>query len=140
MRKLTKLWQLPAADLLLLAAAAALLLLFTTAIRTLPFATVSRLQWPAPARRRDSPAARARILRAVRTAAPYLPAANCLPQALAARALLRAHGAPANLRLGVTKTETGQLQAHAWLECQGRIVLGGFSALSRYTALADFEP
>lgn len=103
MRKLTKLRQLPIADLLLAAAA----------IRTLPFATVSRLQWPAPARRRNSPAA---------------------------RALLRAHGASANLRLGVTKTATGQLQAHAWLECQGRIVLGGFSALRRYTALADFEP
>lgn len=91
MRKLTKLRQLPIADLLL--AAAALLLLFT--------------------------------------AVPYL---------LAARALLRARGAPANLRLGVTKTATSQLQAHAWLECQGRIVLGGFSALRRYTALADFEP
>jgi hypothetical protein len=92
-RKLAKLWQLPAAALLLLFAAA-----------------------------------------------PYLPAANCLPQALAARALRRAHGAPANLRLGVTKTATGQLQAHARLECQGRIVLGGFSALRRYTALADLEP
>jgi hypothetical protein len=52
-----------------------------------------------------------------------VPHATCLPQALAAEALLTRGGLPAELNIGVMKTG-GKLAAHAWVESDGRIVVG----------------
>jgi hypothetical protein len=60
---------------------------------------------------------------------------TCLAQALAAQVLLTRRGYPALLRIGVAKGERQQLQAHAWVESEGKIVIGG-SELERYTPLA----
>ena len=46
-----------------------------------------------------------------------------LPQALAAEAILRRRGHPADLRLGVTRGDDG-VEAHAWVESYGRIIVG----------------
>lgn len=81
-----------------------------------------------------------RIVWAVTTAAWYFPTAcACLPQALAAQVLLGRRNHPAEVKIGVTKAE-GQvtLEAHAWLECEGRIVLGG-PDVSRYVELKSSE-
>lgn len=75
-----------------------------------------------------------RIAWAVTVASQYVPKATCLAQALAAQVLLARQGYPACLRIGVTKSEEGRLEAHAWVESQGKIVIGG-SALGRYTPL-----
>jgi hypothetical protein len=60
---------------------------------------------------------------AVTAAARRVPGASCLTQALAGTLLLAAAGHEATLRFGVTKDE-GQLRAHAWIESDGRTVLG----------------
>ena len=52
-----------------------------------------------------------------------VPHATCLPQALAAEALLTRGGLPAELNIGVMKTG-GKLAAHAWVESDGRIMVG----------------
>jgi hypothetical protein len=52
-----------------------------------------------------------------------LPRSTCLTRAMAASLLLNLHGHPATLRLGVAR-EDGELSAHAWLESNGRIVIG----------------
>jgi hypothetical protein len=52
-----------------------------------------------------------------------LPHSTCLTRALAASLLLTLHGHPATLRLGVTRAG-GELAAHAWLESNGRAVVG----------------
>ena len=140
MGNLAKLRRLSNAERFHLVISAALLGLFVIAVRVLPFAAVARMQSPvAYTRRTADPAVRMRIGWAVRTTANYVPAATCLPQALAARALLRWYGEPAVLRVGVAKTDEGKLEAHAWVECQEQIIIGGFPALGRYTPFPDID-
>jgi hypothetical protein len=67
------------------------------------------------------------VVWAVIAASRWIPKATCLTQALAAQCLLKRNGHPAMLRLGVRK-EGERLAAHAWLESQGRIVIGGLGA------------
>ena len=65
-----------------------------------------------------------------------VPAATCLPQALAAEALLTRGGLPADLRIGVMKEASGKLLAHAWVESDGRVVVGDLpGGLDVYTRL-----
>ena len=74
-----------------------------------------------------------RIGWAVGSAARFVPNATCLPRALAAEAILRRRGHPAHLRLGVTRDEGG-VQAHAWVESYGRVVVGD-GDLERFSPL-----
>jgi hypothetical protein len=65
-----------------------------------------------------------------------VPQATCLPQALAAEALLTRSGLPAQLQIGVKKTPSGKLTAHAWVVSDGRIVVGDLGReLATYTPL-----
>lgn len=72
----------------------------------------------------DAPTA-GRIAWAVSATARRVPAASCLTQALAAMILLARHGYPATLRVGVARGEQGQLRAHAWVDSDGRTLIGG---------------
>jgi hypothetical protein len=60
---------------------------------------------------------------------------TCLAQSLAAQVLLTRRGYPTLLHIGVVRGEGGQFQAHAWVESEGKIVIGG-SDLEHYTPLA----
>jgi hypothetical protein len=62
---------------------------------------------------------------AATTAARYVPRATCLTQALAAQWLFAWFGHPTMLRIGVAKGYDKALNAHAWLESEGRVVVGG---------------
>jgi Transglutaminase-like superfamily len=64
-----------------------------------------------------------RIGWAVRSAARFVPGATCLPQALAAETILRRRGHPADVRLGVKRGDGG-VEAHAWVESYGRVIVG----------------
>jgi hypothetical protein len=68
-----------------------------------------------------------------------VPGATCLSQALAAQTLFLRQGYPAELHIGVAKNETGQLEAHAWVESEGQVVIGDLQNLSRYTPLPSLE-
>jgi hypothetical protein len=105
------------------------------ALWVLPFRTARRLL-----SRSTHPAATdvtpERITWALTRARRIVPRATCLPQALAAEALLIRSGLPAELRIGVVKTAQGRLEAHAWVESGGRIVVGELrEGLSRFTPL-----
>lgn len=73
-----------------------------------------------------------------------VPRATCLPQALAAEALLMRGGLPADLRIGVKKEPSGKLLAHAWVESDGRIVVGdlpgGVDVYTRLPTLPSVWP
>jgi len=73
-----------------------------------------------------------------------VPGATCLPQALAAEALLKRGGLPADLRIGVMKGASGKLLAHAWVESDGRIVVGdlpgGVDVYTRLPTLPSVWP
>ena len=75
-----------------------------------------------------------RVVWAVTLISGYVPAATCLTQALATKMLLDRHGYRATVRLGVARSEDGQFQAHAWVERDGVVVMGGSrSQLKHYT-------
>jgi hypothetical protein len=66
-----------------------------------------------------------RMAGAVVAAARYVPRSTCLTQALAAQWLLARSGCPTLLRIGVATGPDKVFKAHAWLEREGRVVLGG---------------
>jgi hypothetical protein len=72
-----------------------------------------------------------RVVWAVRATSPYL-RAICLPQALAVQVLLARRGCPSQLRIGFTRSKGGQMSAHAWVECQGQVVIGGTGNMAAY--------
>lgn len=60
----------------------------------------------------------------VRAAARLVPRASCLTQALAGQCLLGRYGYAARLQIGASRGDDRAFEAHAWLEHEGRIVLG----------------
>jgi len=74
----------------------------------------------------------------VAVVSPYVPKTTCLAQALAAQLLLQRAGHQARLHIGVNYGIGGRLEAHAWVESQGRILIGGFDT-NRYTHLLALE-
>ena len=81
----------------------------------------------------------ARIGRAVEISARSVPAATCLAQALVAHALLSRRGHASQVRIGVAKDALGKLEAHAWTESNGAIVVGGSVDLSRLAAMPPLD-
>ena len=55
-------------------------------------------------------------------------------------ALLHRHGHASNLKIGVRLVDRAvrdvPLDAHAWVECDGRIVIGAVADLDEYAVLA----
>ena len=101
----------------------------------LPFATGRRLL--VGKQRAETPNVTLdQITWAMTQAQRVVPRATCLPQALAAESLLTRGGLPADLQIGVMKTPQGKLLAHAWVESDGRIVVGALpEGLGAYTRL-----
>lgn len=78
------------------------------------------------------------ITRAVRVMSKYVPQASCLTQALAAQTLLANEGQRSQLRVGVTQND-GKLEAHAWVQIDGRVVIGGRESVVRFSAFPTLE-
>jgi len=69
-----------------------------------------------------------------------LPNRPCLTQALVLQYLLLRRGEDsAQLHIGVTKGEDEHLQAHAWVERDGRVLIGGADAPEMYERFEDLE-
>src|SRR2546427_3806445 len=137
MKRLRKFLALHPIEQRLLVKAALLLGVIRLGLRLLPFRTLWWLLNHAPI---GLPAAKFnpdRIAWAVTVTSPYvLGVRPCLTQALAAQLLLVRRGFSARLHLGVARGEQGQVQAHAWVEADGKVVIGGSaSELERYTPL-----
>jgi hypothetical protein len=75
------------------------------------------------------------LARRIEWLARFVPRASCLTQALALRYLLARAGHACELHVGVRRNPLGRFEAHAWVSCNGRIVLGAGT-----TRLADFTP
>ena len=61
----------------------------------------------------------------------------CLTQALALQWLLRRHGEESSLQIGVRKNQDGEFAAHAWLEQDGQVLIGGKSSPFEYARMKD---
>jgi hypothetical protein len=92
------------------------------AVAILPYRFVHRLAGRAPSRS-PSEISSERIARAVHDVAQRLPGTTCLTEVLAAAYLCSRYGHAATPRLGIGRSEAG-ITAHAWLESEGRAILG----------------
>ena len=140
MARLSKFLRLPAAERRLLLKAVLLVWTVRFGLWLLPFRVVRQLLAKLAAQssnsKNDAPELVARDVWAVSVACRYVPAATCLTQALATKVLLEHHGHHASVRIGVARSADGKLQAHAWLESDGRVVIGGTeSSLQQYKRL-----
>ncbi len=61
--------------------------------------------------------------------------AKCLARSLTVHALMQRQGYDPKLQIGVIKSPIEELQAHAWVEYQGKVVIGNLSDLEKYGAL-----
>jgi hypothetical protein len=73
----------------------------------------------------------------VRAASRGIPRATCLTQALTAQILLNWAGLENRICIGVAKGE--DFEAHAWVECENRVVLGGAVQSARYAKILTLE-
>jgi hypothetical protein len=104
-------------------------------LRLLPFARLERLLALARGSRTPDEAAVPRLVWATAAAARHhLYPMRCLPRALCLRWLLGRHGIEADLKIGVARSEAG-LDAHAWVERQGRPVGEGTDVAERFAVL-----
>jgi hypothetical protein len=139
---------------LLATQALVLLILARVGLWLLPFATLQRLlrRWARPHGGRAETAER--LAWALAAAARRLPSPfrACLPQALAAEALLRRYDVPATLIIGVRRRlahpppspslvfHRRVFEAHAWVESGERVVVGWVDDLPSYVRLATPTP
>lgn len=72
----------------------------------------------------------------VRLCSRVVPHATCLTQALAVRIILRRIGQNCTFKLGVDRDEDEKLLAHAWIEVEGKIVIGRLRDIRRYSVLS----
>ena len=80
-----------------------------------------------------------RVVWAVVVASRYVPMSTCLTQALTTQVLLARRGFPAHLHIGVAKKGAeARFGARAWVESQGKVLIGG-SEPGRYTHLLALE-
>ena len=123
-------------DRLLLLHALFLLGAIRLGLKLLPFQTLRRLlaRMAQPTGRLQAveKASVDNVAWAVMVASHYIPGARCLAQALATQVLLERRGYPTQLRIGFTRSKGGEMSAHAWVECEGRVVIGGMGNMIRY--------
>jgi hypothetical protein len=134
-KRLTSILALPAADRLLLLEAFATLMAARVGLRLF---SIDRLRaWA----RRSKPGTKSidRIAWSVRVASRAFPGTTCLGSAFALQRLLSAQGHSSELHIGVARNAEG-FAAHAWLTCEGRILVGeeereGYTALVAWTSV-----
>ena len=143
MKRLRRFFNLPATDKSLLVKAAFTVAAIRVGLWALPFWILRRLlAWmtrETNVRKEGDTNSVDRTVWAVKVAGRHVPRATCLTQALAAQVLLARRGCPARLSIGVAKSQEGQLEAHAWVESEGRVLIGGLEGLSRYTPLPSLD-
>jgi hypothetical protein len=137
-RKLRTLCRMSSADRYLICEAILALAIARLIVLIVPMRLMVPWLTRAPRRPCGDRALSSRIGRAVATAARNVPwNAVCLPQALAARAMLARRGCGSSFHLGAGFNEQGELIAHAWLMAGETIVVGakgiaGVAPLARF--------
>ena len=103
----------------------------------MPFQTLQRAsEYLGRTRRRRGNAAGTReIVWSVRLASRYVPRATCLVQALAAQILLGRNGHAGQVHIGVAVDPERGFRAHAWVENEGEILIGGSEELDGYAPM-----
>ena len=142
---LTRYFQLSISKQLLLIESVQIMILIRIGLRLLPYKTMNRLlkrfdreiglNQKTNNNRQDD------IIWAISKTGEKLYGENtCLPLALAGQLHLNLHGFPARTQLGVTKTDEGMIIAHAWVECNGEVLIGGPEhEIKKYIILSEMD-
>jgi hypothetical protein len=135
-----KFWMLAPGRRWLVCESATLIIFVSVAVRILPFLRLRSLlhraaALTAVARPDVAPDHIRAIGWAVGAAAARIRGATCLVQALAADAMLRRRAVRSELRLGVLRSGAASVEGHAWVECDGGIIIGAVDRQSDYRTL-----
>jgi hypothetical protein len=136
-RALRRLCELPRRERAVLLEAALLLPLVHALQTALPFRTWRRLltAMPAVSAPRERPSAHD-IAVAIERARRGVPGVyRCLPQAYAGNLLLHRYGFASTVQVGVSRDPKGAVEAHAWVEHEGRVLIGELPDLARFVPL-----
>jgi len=107
------------------------------ALWTVPFRWIRRVVEACHPALLKSTASEAQVRWAVRLASRYVPCATCLTQALTAQMLFGWSGLSSKLHIGVRLDK--KFEAHAWVECSGRTVVGENEAVATYTPILTLD-
>src|SRR4028118_2226284 len=136
MKRLHKFLSLTPSDRVLLINALLLLGAIRLGLKLLPLQTLRRLlariAQPIRTLQQAEKASVDKVAWAVIVASHYISGARCLVQALATQVLLERRGYPTQLRIGFTRGMGGQMSAHAWIESEGRVAIGGVANMAHY--------
>ena len=80
------------------------------------------------------------LVRAVIRSKRYIPGTSCLSEALCCYGLLLFNGLKPQLVIGVERNGNNKLDAHAWIELDGNVVLGDNGNLKKYEIMKDRKP
>lgn len=143
MKRLRTLWKLAPAERWVLVQAVLLVAAVRLCLLVVPFRTLHR-RWTLLLPRMVRPGRRAilppeKIVWLVAVASRCVPGAQCLARSVAAQLLLARQGQLAQLHIGVRK-QVGSLDAHAWLEYDGRPLYENGVHLSHFTPFAAVGP
>lgn len=126
------------ADLWLFGEAAIMLALARVLLAAIPFRVLARAFAKYPENPATDEETCRRVRRAVMLAARNVPfRAVCLPQAMAAKAMLARRGCGSAMHFGAAVEPNGKLVAHAWLVAAGKVVVGE-DAITTVQPLARF--
>lgn len=76
---------------------------------------------------------------AVRGVSRRVPKATCLTQALSLNLLLTRRGEKSEVKIGIARTGERGLKSHAWVEQDGRIIIGDNGELDVYSTMVSLE-
>jgi len=141
MKRLRSFLRLSVADQLLLITSGVLLVAIRLGLWLVPFDVLRRFLnnlSRAPQAENTDEAALRRIVWAVSSIGGRFPR-SCLTQALATQVMLGRRGYVASLRIGVALNEDGALRAHAWLETDGKIIIGGSQSRTHFSPMPPLK-
>jgi len=108
-------------------------------IRVIPFGVLQRwiehLRATAGAKVDPDQPTVSTVVWAIAAASRRIPGTTCLPRAMAAHLLLGRCLQPSVLRLGVALKPDGALEAHAWVDVAGQVVIGRIDDFDRFIPL-----
>jgi hypothetical protein len=141
---MTRFFRLSSADRRLLLESVLLLSAIKLGLWFLPFrmlrSLIARIIGPAADLRQPDRASLKKVAWSMKVVGRRLPIfKNCLNRALATQLLFGRRGQTVDLRFGVSRHGEGKLEAHAWIESCGRIVVGEVDNHSIYVPLAPLE-
>jgi Transglutaminase-like superfamily len=140
-KQLSKLFQLKKTDRQVLLESCLLLSSIRLGLWLLPFGKLQKILVKISSSRKVSPGLQIKqIITAVNRSSYYSPGnVKCLARALTTEFLLTKYGYCPLLRIGVAKGEQGTLEAHAWVEEQGKIVIGYLQDLDKFTVFSSLK-